>query len=833
MLKRGLHMKRSRILIMSIFVCMLALPLAAMNSTPTSLDLAVNESQSSPAAAASDLDTIGAFEGIVTQIDPTGGVRNAIGSFQNASYYGVSYVTPYQNAVENQMATETGFVSVAQLEVAGRSVYPTGRVSETVLTLTLLINPIIVFPSNPNDTHLIAPTLEEAQDIAEEIATLYEQDLGVQLERFTTVRMPSWVYFYYNSTYYVDEYADFYYVQFISIPNTSEGNSALASMKSRFSQLGGFMDLLSGSNWPTHRSVFTETLMFDHLSSHNNYYVGYMNPMYFINNLFRPYFRVDISHPEYVERVNTGVLGTVGFDAPNYLQDKAGDETYSLKQHVGYSGDIESKMFQDMTANSISTVVAVTPTHLNVQGISEDWERVGKDFFFNSSGDMYLPTGQYISGNSTVDEIIHAIMVSYPQMIAYQLNATILNGFYPGAFDPFIDSLWGSPGPFPDFREYFLEFDWSTVFTNYPVEEINQDALRTLMDNMGINPDSLIQDLNDTLFEENPMQAFVEAFVRKMDSYHLLDILVNTTYSNPYFLQGHINEYITNIETFLEDFAGVSLPSSYETKEAFAALIEDHFGIVLQGLWDAMSTFVGDTSGIKTAVQAMMDPINLVEQTVPYFWADLYSSVVTEYDYAMYINFDLPVYTGSPDPYNPNLLWLTTDDIILTFNLDISSMSFNGPHLTITKSVPQQVGINGTATVTLTVENIGDATAYDLKILDGTSSGFYEDKQYYWNRASLPAGETWTVSTQIKGKNAGIYAEVPAILCYFNVSLDTLTLESWAMGTWHGAAMYTASAMGNDIRVGGGIPTIMTIAIIVGGAAVVIIVIVIVVKKKK
>lgn len=242
-----------------------------------------------------------------------------------------------------------------------------------------------------------------------------------------------------------------------------------------------------------------------------------------------------------------------------------------------------------------------------------------------------------------------------------------------------------------------------------------------------------------------------------------------------------------------------------------------------------MAAFVGDTASIKAAVQAMVDPTHLADETVPYFWADLYSSVVTEYEYGMYINFEMPVYTGSPDPWNPPLLWLTTEDIVLTFDLDISSLTFDGPHLTITKSVPQQMTVGTAATVTITVENIGDATAYDLKILDGISAGFDVEKQYYWNIPTLAEGATWSESFQITPEEVGTYAVIPAILCYFNVSLNSF--DSTDMLNWNGAAMYTASAMGGDIRVTTGLDVPIVI-IIIGSAGVIIIVAVLILKKK-
>ncbi len=828
-------MKINRILIVSIFLSMLVFPLAALNATTPSTDVkAPIESQSSIPAQDSDFNVIGAIEGIVTQIDPTGGVRNAIGTFQNASYYEVGYTTAYQTVVENQMDTGNGHVSLAQLEVAGRSTYPTGRVGGAAATLTVLISPVIVLPTNPADLNLISPTLAQAQVLAGEIVSLYEADLGIEFERLTTARMSNWIYYNYESTYFIDEYSDFFYIQYVSIPNAIDGGAAVSAMKSRLSGLGGFMDLLQGSSWPTDRTEFAETLMFDHISDYTNYYPsGAMNPLYMYNTMMRPYVRAAASHPEYVETVNTGVIALASFDAPNHISDGAGSETYSLKQHVGYTGDIESKMFQDTSVNSISSIVAVTPTLLEIQGVSEDWDYVDKDFTFNAPGDLYLPTGQVVPGTSTVEEIIEAMMVSFPQVYAIQLNQSI-SFLDTNMFDAVIDSLWSSSGPFPDLREYFLELDWSMVFTSYPVEEVNQDALRLIMDQMGINPDSLFDTIDETMLEEDPMRALVEAFIRSIDSYHLLDIFVNTTYSNPLTLEGYINEYITNIESFLTNVTGVSLPSSYATKEAFAALIEDHFGLVLQGLWDAMAAFVGDTTSIKAAVQAMIDPTHLADETVPYIWANLYSSVVTEYDYGMYINFELPVYTEPPEPWDPPFLWLTTEDIVLTFDLDISSIDYDGPHLTITKTIAEQMVVDGAVTVTITVENIGDATAYDLKILDGFSSGFDVEKQYYWNRATLGAGETWTETFDITPLAVGTYSVIPAILCYFNVSLNSF--DSTDMLNWNGAAMYTASAIGGTLQVtaaGGVFGEIPMTLILAAGAGVVIIVAVILIVKKR
>ena len=830
-------MKRSRILFVSIFACMLMVSLASMTATAPSANLsALKESQSAPAQD-SDFNRIGAIEGIVTQIDPEGGVRNAVGTFLNASYYGIAYTAPYQAAVEGQMATATGYVSASQLRVAGRSVYPTGRIGGAFAMLTILVNPLVVLPVNPAGLYLSEPTLEEAHELADEIVALYETDILIDFERLATFKQYSSVFFDYEGMYSISQSTNLFVIQYVSFPDESSGNTAMTAMRTRLSGLGGFMDILDGTQWPVERTDFAETLMFDHLSEESSYYFGsgYLNPMNMYLSSFMAYVRADASHTSYVEEVHTGVLAMGGFDTPGYINDGAGSETYSLKQHVGYTGDIESKMFQDLTINSISSVVATAPTSLDISGVATDWDHVYKDFSFNSSSDIYLPTGQIVPGDATADEIIQAMIVSYPYVYALNLNQSI-SYMDPAMFDMLLDSLWASAGPFPDMREYFLEMDWSMVFTGFPMEEINQDALRKLMEQAGITPDTLMDEVNVTLIEENPMQALVEALIKCFDNYHLLDILQNTTYSNPYVIEGFLNEYITNIDTFIANFTGVDLPSSYATKEAFAALIEDHFGLVLQGLWDAMADFSGDTTNIKTAVQAMIDPAHLSEETTPYLIADLYSSAVSEYDYNMYVNFELPD-MSSPDPWDPALLWLTTDDIILTFDLNISSLSFEGPHCIIRKTAPQRMTLGNNFTVTIDVENIGDATAYDLKILDGITAGFNTDKQYYWNKATLTAGATWSVTCIYTPETIGSYVEIPAILCYFNTTLASF--DSGDMENWNGAAMYTISAVGSDRLVAieewweGDILGIPTVIIIAGGLGAAIIALVVIVKKRK
>lgn len=821
---------------MAVLVTMLIIPIAAFSRTPTINKVEAPIGNSAPAAQ-EDFNNIGTIEAIVTQIDRWGTVKNAIGSFQNASYYGYEFTQDIQDIVEDQAATEDGFVSMAQLEVSSQSVFPNGVVGSPMVALTLMVNPIIVLPAVASNLYITDVSFEEAVSLADDVAEVYESALGVNLDRLTTVAQMNYVYYYYGS-YDVYDYVNFYIVQYIGILTDAEGNTALNAMQDRCSTLGGFMDLVGGNKWPLADSAFSETLLFHHISDYYNYYSGHNMPIYFMNSMGRAFVRADASYPERIESFQTGIVTVAGFTDVNYITNGAGDETYSLKQHVGYTGDIESKMFQDDSTNSISAIGAVTPPDLSVSGVPEDWDCVDQDFSFDQEDPLYTPFG-YLPGDATMEEIMELMVVQYPYYYAYYMNEGILSMVDPHMFDIYIDALWGTSGyEFPDFKEEILDMDWSMVTTGAPVEDMNLDLLRAIFDEAGINPDSLMDRIDDATFEDDPMLAFIEAFIDCIDSYHLLDILVNTTYSDPVALESFLNGYIDDINNLLGNFTGSDLPSNYRTKEAFAALIEDHFGLVLQGLWDAMADFDGDTSAIKAAVTAMINPNHLSEETVPYFMANMYSSMMVEYDYLMCINIPITEMFVYDPEFDPELYWLSTSDIVYTFDLSVNSITYEGPHLIIDKALPNKLAVDTTVSVVITVQNIGTGTAYDLKILDGVSMGINSDKQYYWNKASLAAGETWTVTCEISPEVVGSYMEVPTILCYFNATLASFNPEAYE--SWNGAAMYTFSAVGEKVNIVNeawwegdvlGVPLTIIIAA-AGGGVIIIVVIAIMVKKR-
>ncbi|TFG34127.1 hypothetical protein EU527_04995 [Candidatus Thorarchaeota archaeon] len=829
-------MNRLRGILVAVLVTILIIPIAALHSTPLINEVKAPVGNSAPAAQ-EDFNRIGTIEAIVTEIDRWGTVRNAIGSFQNASYYGYDFALDVQDVVAEQTALKDGFVSFAQLEVGSRSVFPNGVVGSPIAALTLMVSPIVVLPAIKENIYITSLSFEEAVTLAEEVVAVYEADLGINFDRLSTVRQANYVYYYYDEYSNVWDYVDFFIIQYMGILTSAQGNTALNAMQDRCSELGGFMDLVGGNRWPLAESSFSETLTFHHVSEYNNYYsyYNYNNPVYMLSTMGRAFVRADASYPDRIESFQTGIISVAGFSDVNYISNGAGQETYSLKQHVGHVGNIESKMSQVSSINSISAIGAVTPPELSISGIPVDWDCVDQDFSFESEYPIYVPFGS-IAGDSTIEEIMEAMMVQYPFMYAYAINEGI-SYMDPHMFDYIIDGLWGTPGyEYPDLREYIIDYDWSMMTMGSPVEEVNQDLLRAIFDKAGINPDSLMDRIDDTTFETDPMLALIEAFIDCFDSYHLFDILVNTTYSDPVVLEAFLNGYINNIEDMLANFTGSELPSSYATKEAFADLIEDHFGLVLQGLWDAMADFTNDTSAIKAAIASMINPSHLAEEVVPYFMANMYSSFMIEYDYMMCINLPITgMFVYDPE-IEPALYELSTSDIVLTFDLSINSVTYEGPHLIIDKALPNRLAIDTTVDVVLTVTNIGTGTAYDLKVLDGVSMGINTDKQYYWNRASLAPGDTWTMTCQISPEILGSYMEVPAILCYFNATLTSFNPA--AIESWNGAAFYTASATGEIVSIvsdawwDGEILGVPITIVLAAGAGLIIIVIVVIMKKK-
>jgi uncharacterized repeat protein (TIGR01451 family) len=389
-------------------------------------------------------------------------------------------------------------------------------------------------------------------------------------------------------------------------------------------------------------------------------------------------------------------------------------------------------------------------------------------------------------------------------MIADGLDSTML--------DFIVDGLWSSPGPFPDLRQMVLNLNY-TLST--PVTEMNTDLLASIMKRAGLTPDTLVSNIDSTLASKSPIGALAKAFVKYFDSYHILDILEPDNYATATAFEAYMNTFITGVEKALHDLSGLDVTTQFTTKEGIATFVQEHWGIALQALWTAMAA--NNLPGIKDAFHAILNVPNLQEHITPYLMADLGSSLVSGIGFQFAAN-----YNGT------DFLPLSASDLTLSFDVDPALLSITGPYLAIVKGTSTRSIMAGeNVSYTITVHNYGDATAYDVKVLDGICAGLDGDRPYYWTRSTLAPDATWEIQYQVKASDAGLYLDLPAICVYFNQSLSTFDPDTAV--NWTGSARYTLSAIGYMINVEGpsgwwpstlfGIPTLYVIAGI-GGVAV-------------
>jgi uncharacterized repeat protein (TIGR01451 family) len=541
----------------------------------------------------------------------------------------------------------------------------------------------------------------------------------------------------------------------------------------------------------------------------------------FLAGGYEYYMRAHTSHTDLATEVQSGVMCYAGFEYPGVVDAVVGDETYSLKDHVGHTSNIQTKMDQDTSANSISAILGASPGSLSIPELPASW--ISLDDSFEIPGNITMEPYLYIEENTTLGDALKEILSVLPKGLALEMNEQMLavnmtdieNGV-----NAAIDTLWGSLTPWPDMRQLVLNMDFSdpNFFGINPVAELNFDLLAEIMDQAGMNPDALMSRVDETLAAENPLAAIIEAFIDYFDSYNLLDILDNDYYADPVALEGYINTLIDGVAAFLKDFAGVDLPTEFQTKEEIAAFMNSHWEIALGALWTAMAA--DDLAGIKTAIVNMIDMENLAEHFIPYMMADLGASWLGGIGFLGAANIDPVAMTFEP---------LNVADITLTFDADPDALAVDGPYLVVTKGIINRtVNVGEMVDFTITVHNYGSESAYDILVMDGMSSGFDGEREFLWERASLASGATWTIEYSVQATDGGLFMDFPAVCVYFNTT--TSTFDPNAAEAWPGTARYTWSAPGYQIQVVGGgnwwegeilgIPTLY-VAAGVGGVAII------------
>ena len=790
--------------------------------------IAANRSQSTPVRTDSsepammEPPEIATVEGLFSAVDYWGGVNNIVASIQNATEYSNSNAEDLLNIVKDQMTNDDGFVSQAIFEMNGLTPFPNGVVGGPMATLTVTVKAILEVPLDEMMMSFTDLSVSEAISLANQVRNEYDSALGTNLQRFAVIPTQDLSSYMFMPIILSDAivYPMQYEIVYMDLMTASEGDTVMTSLLSRLATMGGFMDICDSPDWPTLLTQATEAFVPVYWAAQDAPYgYGLQN---LLSSMNYPYYRSVASHPEYQETVQSALIGEAGFNEPGYVNAGPGDESYSVLDHVGFTGNLKNKMAEVPGKDSVSIIGGVAPASLDISGIPAEWATF--DDSYQIPMPIYLPYGGTMPANSTLQDIIMEYLSHLPKELGIELGTSF--AVDPTMFDYLIDSLWasGNPAAFPDFDEYLKNVKASDFPTGITPEgfSINFDMISNIMAYAGMNPTTLMDHINTTLAEENPMAAVALGFIDFFDSYHLLDILQSTNYAYPDHLADYINTFITNLESMLKDVGDVDVPTEFKNKEAIATFVEDHWDITLQALWTAMGNFNDNTGPIKNAVHAMLDSDNLESHIVPYIMADLGTSFASGIGFKGAVNID--------DSFtNYTLYDLDTSDLTLTFDANPDSLSVNGPFLVITKTPASRIVAPGSAVnYNITVHNYGSATAYDVKVLDGMNVGLDGDREFYWTRSTLAADATWTIEYSVTAGNAGLYTDLPAICVYFNTTVASYNPD--APEAWTGSSFYAMSAPGYQIQITGsgnwwegeifGIPTLY-LTLGVGGIAII------------
>ncbi|UCE08954.1 MAG: DUF11 domain-containing protein [Candidatus Thorarchaeota archaeon] len=806
-------MKRRNFALFAVFLAVtLVLPSLAASSQRTPALASTN------AVAEDDGPLLGAIELMGTNVDAWGGVANVIATVQNATHYGYSHVDALEAVVTDQMADDDGYVAQSTFQLSGTVPFPNGAIGGPMAVLQVWIRPVIEVPMEASLADFADLSEAEAISLAEEYASVYETALSIELDRFLTVEQSENYYWSYGEASESLEGSS-YQIAFVGLFDIPVGDAVMSDFLDLLADYGGFMGVVDAAGWPDIYTQATEV----YLPSH--WRPAHYDPGSMVTDLLGRsgdnYIRAHASHVDLVEVVQSAVAAQVSFFEPGVVEAVAGDESFSLLDYLDETGTITSKMTEDPSAVAVSIVGGAAPASLDIEGIPADWMSVDDTFEIPES--VMIPGGIVVPAGSTVSDLITTYLSHMPRELALMVNDGI-ESLDPTILDGFVDSLWGSPIPLVDIKQMILNMDFSTDFPETPIIELDVDLLALVMERAGMTPDQLISRIDDSLAATNPIAAIVEAFVSYFDSYGMLDILTPSIYSDPAALEGYLNTFIAGIQQFMGDFAGVDFPAEFQTKEAIATFVEEHWDITLGALWTAMAA--DDNDAIKDAFYNILDDDNLQEHITPYLMADLGASLVGG------IGFEIAINTNFTHFFDLDA------DLTMTFDADPDSISFDGPYLVVSKTpTTRTVNVGNVIEYTITVHNYGSARAYDVKVLDGMSSGLDGVREFYWTRDTLDAGAEWEITYSVAATDGGLYADLPAICVYFNTTLASFNPN--IAETWTGSAFYTWSAPGYQILIqgtGGGfwdnIPTeifgIPTLYVGIGGVGAVAVIIILV-----
>ena len=736
-----------------------------------------NLSTTNFSSLALDSPEIATVESLVNVVDYEGGVSTVVASAQNATEYGYTHTQSLLTIIENQMDSEDGYVSMAVFEAAGLTPFPNGVVGGPVASLQVTVDPIWDVPFDDMDTTLTDLSLSEAINLADEIADHYSSDLGLDLVRFFVYPTSKYFMVYTDSGYH-SEFGYEYIITYIALLTGSESETLIGEMLTRFSGMDGFMDICDGPNWPILRTHVSEAFIPSHWTAGHEPYM-YGIPYGISMGISYNYVRAHQTHEELQETVQTFVVAEAGFRAPDYVNDS----TYSPLEYIGYTDDLTNMQADHPERDSISVIAGIAPSDLTFTGIDDNWMFIDKDYV--------LPEMMFGGQVHTASDLIMMFLTEQTQYVALNFASSLY--IDSTMFDTTIDSIWGGETILPDFNEYLLNLDENDFpMGTEDLISINFDLVAEIMKYAGLTPEVLMNHIDDTLSNTNPLAAIVLGLIDYADAYNLLDILDSTHYGSPDSLADYLNTTIDDLGTMLSDLAGYDIPSDFNSKEAIATFVEDHWDIMLQALWNAMEEYDDNLNPIKNAVYAILDSENIMSHVIPYLHADMGSTFLTGLDFGVAVNiYDLE---------NPIVFSMDEPDFSMSFDLMPDASEATVPFLMVTKTASEtNVLVDSEIEFTISVYNPSQEIAYDVKLYDGIHPALGGDRNYYWTTNSLSSGETWTVTYTITADTNGMFVELPAICVYFNTTVDSFNPSN--PESWTGSSFYTVSASGKYLRV--------------------------------
>ena len=345
---------------------------------------------------------IGAIEAMGSYIDPWGGVASAVGALHNNTHYNYNQYTSLDTIVKRQMEEEDGYVARATLTMQSHATYLNGKLGSPIAILELDVHNIVNIDDyyNYNYTELDSNTIIT---LADEVVAEYEASLNIDFTRLTILSssLTSIAYPYIYGGYYGPMSCTVFYVSLLT------STSSISTFQSRISTLGGFMDIADASiatSWPNQNLFVSEIYMPAAIPTEYTAYPYFFNVLYLYSFSGSWFPRGSTTTWEF----QSAVLGQAGFYTPGYIQNSAGEESYSFKQHVGYSSNIKNKMTEDSSCDSISIIGGASPSHNSIDGIPSSWEVLDEEYPMPQSyfyPNMNLPAGP-VSGWAEVYLVI-------------------------------------------------------------------------------------------------------------------------------------------------------------------------------------------------------------------------------------------------------------------------------------------------------------------------------------------------------------------------------------------------------------------------------------------